>query len=142
MSIFSARPPKPPPRRGAPSGNLNALKHGFYSHLFRKIEMGDLQAIPLDGLQDEIGMLRVLIRRVMELAQDIQNLDEALRLLSTLSLATANLSRLVKTQRMFSSNFSEFNATVDEVISELTENWRRAKEANEMESQEEPLLGN
>jgi len=142
MSIFSSRPPKPPPRRGAPSGNLNALKHGFYSHLFRKIEMGDLQAIPLDGLQDEIGMLRVLIRRVMELAQDIQNLDEALRLLSTLSLATANLSRLVKTQRMFSSNFSEFNATVDEVISELTENWRRAKEANEMESQEEPLLGN
>jgi hypothetical protein len=78
----------------------------------------------------------------MELARDVQDLDQALRLLSTLSLATANLSRLVKTQRLISSDFSEFDATVDEVISELTENWRRAKEANQMESQEEPLLGN
>jgi len=134
MTIFSSLTPKTPRRRGAPSGNLNALKHGFYSHLFRKIELGDLQAIPLDDLQDEIGMLRVLIRRVMELARDVQDLDQALRLLSTLSLATANLSRLVKTQRLISSDFSEFDATVDEVISELTENWRRATSENQTAS--------
>ena len=131
MTSIPSQPPKPPRRRGAPRGNLNALKHGFYSHLFRKIELGDLQALPLDGLQDEIGMLRVLIRRVMELAQDVQDLDQALRLLNTLSLATANLSRLVKTQHLISTDFSEFDATVDDVISELVENWRQAKSASQ-----------
>ena len=131
MTIFSSLTPKNPRRRGAPPGNLNALKHGFYSHLFRKIELGDLQALPLEGLQDEIGMLRVLIRRVMELAQDVQDLDQALRLLNTLSLATANLSRLVKTQHLISTDFSEFDATVDDVISELVENWRQAKSASQ-----------
>ena len=131
MTSIPSQPAKPRRRRGAPRGNLNALKHGFYSHLFRKIELGDLQAFPLEGLQDEIGMLRVLIRRVMERAQDVQDLDQALRLLNTLSLATANLSRLVKTQHLISTDFSEFDATVDDVISELVENWRQAKSASQ-----------
>jgi len=135
MTSFPSQPAKSR-RRGAPPGNLNALKHGFYSHLFRKIELGDLQALPMEGLEDEIGMLRVLIRRVMELAQDVQDLDQALRLLSTLSLATANLSRLVKTQHLLSTSFSEFDATVDEVISELVQNWRQAASASQTVSEQ------
>ena len=54
--------------RGAQPGNANALKSGFYSRTFSEaelVEIGRLAVAEL-GLDEEIAMLRVLMRRVLE----------------------------------------------------------------------------
>ena len=58
---------------GAPEGNWNAFKHGFYSKRFRPLELSDLDTALGDGLEDEIALLRVIIRRVFECANDEEN---------------------------------------------------------------------
>jgi hypothetical protein len=80
-------------RRGAPRGNRNALKHGFYAHQFKPADLKDLEKCSDTGLNDEIAMLRVQSRRVMELCSQPQNLSEA-----ALSLAALSINRLIRTQ--------------------------------------------
>ena len=96
--------PNTPPRRpGAPLGNTNALKHGFYSRRFRKSELTDLEAASFTGLSEEIAMLRVCIRRVIEWGRHIESFPDALSFLRVISLAAASLSRLVHTQKALTS---------------------------------------
>ncbi len=87
-------------RRGAPIGNTNALKHGFYSRSFREIDCSDLDKIHFSGLQDEITMLRVYIRRVTEMSDLITTFSDAVGLLRVLSLASISLTRLLATQSL------------------------------------------
>ena len=52
-------------RRGAPIGNQNARTHGFYSSHFTEKEQDSFQdAVHLNGLQGEIALLRLKIRRL------------------------------------------------------------------------------
>ena len=51
-------------KRGGQPGNTNALKHGFYTKNFSLAERRGLQATEGVALGDEIGLLRVLIRRL------------------------------------------------------------------------------
>ncbi|GAH01680.1 unnamed protein product [marine sediment metagenome] len=53
-------------KREGQTGNLNALKHGFYSKHFLKVEIMDL--VKAEDLQEEIGMLQVVIRRLVKMA--------------------------------------------------------------------------
>ena len=85
--------------RGAPKGNLNALKHGFYSRLFHNVEIGDLANDPSTNLEHEITLLRVMIRRTMELADGIDDLHDATRVLDALGAAAARLSNLIRMQK-------------------------------------------
>jgi hypothetical protein len=88
-------PPPPKPHRGAPRGNKNALKHGFYTRHFDKVDLADLKAVSFDGLNDEITMLRVFIRRLIERYQSSDDLDSALAVVRALSIASFSLARLV-----------------------------------------------
>ena len=54
---------------GGQPGNLNALKHGFYSKMDKKTETEDLECMGGEGLEDEIEMMRIITRRFLELAQ-------------------------------------------------------------------------
>ena len=55
-----------PRRRGAPTGNQNARTHGFYSSRITEKEQDSLpDAVHLKGLQGEIGLLRLKIRRLV-----------------------------------------------------------------------------
>lgn len=54
-------------RRGAPKGNLNALKHGFYSRVLDEAEKLDMEkASDVKGIDEEIALLRVKIKEVLE----------------------------------------------------------------------------
>ena len=58
---------------GAPEGNQNARKHGFYSKVLARDEKRELKhAFAVDGLDQEIAILRIKFRSL--LAQDGQNL--------------------------------------------------------------------
>ncbi len=76
--------------RGAPKGNQNARKHGFYSKVLDEAEQLDLElAAGVEGIDDEIALLRVKIKSILE------NDPENIRLIME---ATNTLAKLVKTR--------------------------------------------
>lgn len=87
-------------RRGGQPGNRNAFVHGFYGRrleLDRK-ELAGAKLPPSDSLDDEIAMLRLSIRKLVERGVATQGLEEDLLMLRTLSLAVMALNRMVKTR--------------------------------------------
>ena len=75
-------------RRGAPKGNQNARKHGFYSKVLDEAEQLDLElATGVEGIDDEIALLRVKIKSV--LANDPDNVKLIMQ-------ATNTIARLVR----------------------------------------------
>jgi hypothetical protein len=77
-------------KRGAPKGNQNARKHGFYSRVLDEAERLDFeQATDVEGLDDEIALLRVKIKSL--LAHDPENIRLIMQ-------ATNTLVRLVRTR--------------------------------------------
>ena len=77
-------------KRGAPKGNQNARKHGFYSKVLDEAEQLDFElAAGVEGIDDEIALLRVKIKSILE--NDPENIKLIMQ-------ATNALARLVKTR--------------------------------------------
>ena len=77
-------------KKGAPQGNQNARKHGFYSRVLDEAERLDFElATGVDGIDDEIALLRVKIKSL--LAHDPENIKLVMQ-------ATNTLARLVRTR--------------------------------------------
>jgi hypothetical protein len=71
-------------RRGAPEGNQNARKHGFYSRVLDDDEQLDFeQAITVYGIDDEIALLRTKIKSVLR--HDPENIELIMKALTTLA---------------------------------------------------------
>jgi hypothetical protein len=111
------------PSRGAPKGNLNALKHGFYSRLYHASEQTDLNGNASSNLEHEITLLRVMIRRTMQLADGIDDLREATRVLDALGAAAGRLSNLLRAQKSLNQVQSgladEISIAIQQVNAEL-----------------------
>ena len=77
-------------KRGAPKGNQNARKHGFYAKVLDEAEQLDFElASGVEGIDDEIALLRVKIKSI--LASDPENIKLIMQ-------ATNALERLIKTR--------------------------------------------
>ena len=111
---MSPSPTKRP--RGAPPSNLNALKHGFYSRQLKKTDVTDLEAAKFTGLQDEINLLRVYIRRVIQIGEQTSDLSEALGILRVLCFASTSLTRLLKTQAILAAGTDEITLALRQAI--------------------------
>ena len=82
-------------RRGAPKGNQNARTHGFYAEVLDAAERVDLElATDVNGIDDEIAVLRVKIKSLLE--KDPENLKLIMQ-------ATNTLVGLVKTRYKISA---------------------------------------
>jgi hypothetical protein len=54
-------------RKGAPKGNQNARKHGFYAHVMDEADLIDFKlAAGVNGIDDEIALLRMMIKSILE----------------------------------------------------------------------------
>ena len=83
-------PAKADRKRGAPKGNQNARKHGFYSKVLDEAERLDFElASGVEGIDDEIALLRVKIKSILE--NDPENIKLIMR-------ATNTLERLIRTR--------------------------------------------
>ncbi len=83
-------PAKAKGTRGAPKGNQNARKHGFYSKVLDEVEKLDFElAAGVEGIDDEIALLRVKIKTLLE--HDPENIKLVMQ-------ATNTLAGLVKTR--------------------------------------------
>ena len=82
--------PKVKSKGGAPKGNQNARKHGFYSKVLDEAEQLDFElASGVEGIDDEIALLRVKIKSILE--NDPENIKLIMQ-------ATNALARLVRTK--------------------------------------------
>ena len=104
--------PRPHKRQpGAQPGNLNALKHGFYSKALTKAAQAPLAEahdLPVDDLSGEIALLRARIRNLLEAEPD--NLE-------LLNRALERLARLCATHyHMSGSDADRLTAAVQSVL--------------------------
>jgi hypothetical protein len=109
----------------APKGNLNALKNGYYSRLFHKGEAVDFNDDESDSLEHEITLLRVMIRRTMELAEGVDDLQDATRVLDALGAASTRLASLLRVQKIVSDNKSSAAEALSTAIQRINEELRR-----------------
>ncbi len=85
-------PEKAKRKRGAPKGNQDAKKHVFYSKVLDEAERLDFElAAGVEGIDDEIALLRVEIKSILELEHN----PEDVRLIIQ---ATNALERLIRTR--------------------------------------------
>jgi hypothetical protein len=77
-------------KRGAPKGNQYARKHGFYSKVLDEVEQLDFElATSVEGIDDEIALLRVKIKSLLE--RDPENIKLIMQAINA-------LVRLVRTK--------------------------------------------
>jgi len=106
----------PTRKRGAPRGNKNAIKHGFYSHTFSRKEIQRLDN-DVDGeFRDEEEYLHVLIDRVAESAENTQ-LTHAEKLATLRAVALAS-ECILNIHRSRKAIFDK-QTTIDKVWEEL-----------------------
>ncbi len=112
-----------PRRRGAPLGNSNAFKHGFYTRRLRKRDLSGVESIHDNGLQEEIALIRVFTRRLVEACDPANDdpyfLADTLR---TLCLASSTITRVIKTQHLISpasDNYDPIREALRQVNLEL-----------------------
>jgi hypothetical protein len=90
-------------KRGAPIGNQNAFKHGFYSSHFRKHEQSLLEEHASPDLVDEIGLLRVATARFLASLQQgtsPHDIQTELAILRAINLGALSINSLVRTRLM------------------------------------------
>ena len=82
-------------KKGAPKGNQNARKHGFYSHALSEAEQVKLeQARGIEGIDEEIAILRLKFREVIEKEPDRLDLHmEAANTIARLVRTRYNISK-------------------------------------------------
>jgi hypothetical protein len=82
-------------KRGAPKGNQNARKHGFYSKVLDESEQLDFAlATGVEGIDDEIALLRVKIKSLI--AHDPDNITLIMQAINTLAKIVSTRYNLSK----------------------------------------------
>ena len=91
----------PKGKRGAPRGNKNALKHGFYSSAFTARERRLLQGLPAADFSAEIELIRVanlhLIQSLVASPHQV-DIETQLSTLRAIALSTHSIASLVRLQ--------------------------------------------
>lgn len=88
-------------KRGAPLGNKNAYKHGFYSAAFKAAEERMLSELPAHDLTAEIELIRVgTLRLLLALDSAGNPADIATQMISLriLNLSAHSITSLMRTQ--------------------------------------------
>jgi hypothetical protein len=108
-------------KRGAQPGNLNAFKHGFYSKLFEPLDREDIENLLSMDLEEEIVMLRKATQHTFGLAYQVDDIDQAIKVLGALGLASIRTSRLLKSQKEIGNGdqaLAEIRDAIKEVLKE------------------------
>ncbi len=101
---------------GAPRGNTNAAKHGFYSHWFTRQEHKRLDRDFLGQLDDEEASLNILIDRIFATMED-EKMDHDRYVVATraVSLAVGRIESIHRSRKAIYDN----QTTIDKAIEEL-----------------------
>jgi hypothetical protein len=117
--------------RGAPKGNFNALKHGFYTRRLRKRELSGVESTDTSGLIEEIALIRVFTRRLLESIGPESDAYDLAEFLRALCLASSTITRVVKTQFLI----AQAGPGMDDEISAAIKQVNAIMEARRLEYQ-------
>jgi hypothetical protein len=109
-------------QRGAQPGNLNAFKHGFYSKLFEPLDREDIENLLSMNLEEEIVRLRNATQLTFNLAHQVDDIDQAIKVLGALGLASIRTSRLLKSQKELGDG-DQAISVVSNAINEVLKEW-------------------
>ncbi len=85
-------------KRGAPKGNQNARKHGFYCRVLDEAEQLDFElAQGVDGIDDEVALLRVKIKGILE--HEPENIKLVIEAANTLARLVHTSYKITTEQR-------------------------------------------
>jgi len=107
-------------RPGAQPGNANALKHGFYTRRFNKQHLDGVESTSLSGLAEEIALIRIFTRRLVEstdLSADVYDLAGVLR---AICLASATITRIIRIQSLLGSSTNDWQDAIDTAIHDIS----------------------
>ena len=112
--------PAPKTRRGQ-VGNTNAMKHGFYASVFKPDEIRKLDKITKAELNDEIALLRVLIKRTVVSMNAFSNLNrfDYLRGIRVITFAGSCVEKLERTRKLV---FGE-PVTTEKILTQAIDQW-------------------
>jgi hypothetical protein len=106
-------------RRGAPLGNMNNFKHGFYSRRLKKRDLTGVESTDVAGLVEEIALIRVFTRRLVESFNPDADFYEHADLLRILCVASAAIARVIRAQYLISSTGSGMDDEISEAIRQV-----------------------
>ncbi len=129
--------PPSPRRRGAPPGNLNALKHGFYTRRIKKRHLDGVESTDSIGLIEEIALIRVFTRRLIESIHPDSETYELADILRSLCLASSTITRVVKTQFLITNSDSNLDDEIAEAIRQVNAEFRAKLDEPSVSSQNE-----
>ena len=108
-------------RRGAPIGNINALKHGFYTRLIKKHDLSGVESTDTKNLVEEIAIVRVFTRRLIESLDSDADTYEIAGALKILCVALSTITRAIKTHHWLTLNNGEMDDEISIAIKRLHE---------------------
>ena len=108
---------------GGQPGNTNALKHGFYTRRFHKRDISGVETTSLKNLTEEIALIRIFIRRMVESAVQEPDYYNDIDILRAICLASGTITRVIKAQTFINSEPTDFYDDVDRAIAKITEMW-------------------
>jgi hypothetical protein len=92
----------------------------FYAKEYRREEAQDLKTSGEQGLADELAMLRVAIRRTIQMADGVEAPLEMLQVLKALAIASGRLADLIRIQvKVMESKDPDLMALLSQAISEV-----------------------
>ncbi len=110
---------QPKRSRGAPNGNKNALRHGFYARQLGTVSPAKLDEFELRNLMGEVSMIKdymhILYNKNLESTDPIV-LTETLR---ALSLAGMAVSRLLLVHGQVRITSSGSNSTLKDLLADM-----------------------
>ena len=107
-------------RRGGQPGNTNSLKHGFYTRRFNQSDLAGVESIDYNGLMDEIAIIRLYARRLIELDDQSTDISQVANILRILCLASLTITRLVKTSQFLQLHANTEATQLHQALQELT----------------------
>jgi hypothetical protein len=109
----------PTRRRGAPPGNLNNFKHGFYSRRIKKRDLSGLESTDVSGLVEELALIRIYTRRLVETFDPSSDFYQHADLLRVLCLASSAITRIIRAQALINTTNPGFDDVFNQALSEL-----------------------
>ena len=104
-------------KRGAPLGNTNAFRHGFYSPSFTSGEMRCLDSNVKGEFHDEINLARVNANRLAELLKDYKTMpfQDVVSASNALTNYLDRIQSLSRAQKYIYQNLT----TIEKALEEL-----------------------
>ncbi len=114
--------PHPARRQHVRTGDARTRRQGFYSRAWKLAGATDLVPLNPCSLEEEVALLRLYIRRLVEADQAETDLKTMQDLIRTLSVACQTIVRLVKAQNgLHRDEESELQQAVEQALREVTE---------------------